>query len=472
MTPDDLLKDLGLDAPPEEIDLPIGATPEDRQAAPTPSATALDLDQWSLRRGRDALAGDVLGPILSDADRGELVAADCLAAAFEPAPRLAEHPADPTAGRYFRELLQTEQFSQLHQTTQLDPLASELAAGHFAQGLLALQNRETPPPGDRSPGEGDSGADDFKADMAALGAAAEAMEKAKADVDDLDDTRRALGLGGDGANPGSVTPSAMRDYFARVRDDRTLRRIMELAGKYRRLAQARQRHKTRHGQDDMVGVTLGADLSRLCPSELAALCDDDLELDALRRYLERGLMQRDYRGVETVGRGPIVVIVDESGSMGGEPIAAAKALALAMGWIARHQRRWLCLIGFSGLCPMNTLIQPPGKWDQARLMDWLGHFWGGGSDRDVPLVELPEAWDSFGCPTGKTDIIQVTDAYCCVSDKMMQRFNAWKARVQARYLVLLIGNTEPGELARVADQTWTLPRLRVEDAAISEILSI
>ena len=55
--------------------------------------------------------------------------------------------------------------------------------------------------------------------------------------------------------------------FKRVRSDPTLRRICELAGRYRRVAQSRQRRKTTHGLDDVVGVVMDADLGRLLPQE-------------------------------------------------------------------------------------------------------------------------------------------------------------------------------------------------------------
>ena len=402
------------------------------------------------------------------ADTAPLAAADFLAAAFEPRPEL--HPdgcTDATRGRYLGQLMETEQYQGLHAETQLDPVAAELAAGHFAQGNVKLQEeRDRPEPSETPP----DAADDFRDDMRAIAAAAEALDKASEEVDELQAARR--GLGGDGPSPGDrVDTAALRSRFERIKRNRQLRRIMELAGRYRRLAQAKQRQKVLHGRDDVVGVELGNDLGRLLPSELAALGDDDLELDALRRYLERGLMQRDYCGVEPVGRGPIVVVVDESGSMHGEPIAAAKAFALAMAWIARHQRRWICLVGFSGGCAPNVLTLPPDRWNQEALLDWLEHFYSGGSSRDIPLEELPQVWPRLSCPEGTTDIIQITDALCQIPKAMARQFNAWKEATQAKYFALVL-RREGDELRAVADQVWTVPNLSLDQEGISELMSL
>ena len=41
------------------------------------------------------------------------------------------------------------------------------------------------------------------------------------------------------------------------------------------------------------------------------------------------------------GKGPVIVCTDESGSMHGEKNHTSKALALAMAWVARRQKRWV-----------------------------------------------------------------------------------------------------------------------------------
>ncbi|MCE5269165.1 MAG: hypothetical protein LLG00_14915, partial [Planctomycetaceae bacterium] len=428
--------------------------------------------------GAEAMQGDVLGPILKaiQPDAAELTAADCLAAAFEPTPKLAERCADETRGRFFRQLMETEQYQALHAETRLDPMASELAAGHFAKGFLALVEQtptETPegPPGDTPKSPEEKARDEMRKDMTALGAAAKALEGASKEVDDLREAQRSLG--GDGAMDGQRVPaSELKARFDRIKESRQLRRIMELAGRYRRMAQAKQRQKVLHGQDDVVGVELGNDLGRLCPSELAAIGDEDLELDAMRRYLERGLMQRSFQGIEPKARGPIVVVVDESGSMNGDPIAMAKAFALAMAWVARHQGRWICLVGFSGRCKPNVLAMPPGRWNQVAMLDWLEHFYSGGSDRDVPLVELPEVWTTLGCPAGDTDIIQITDAYCRVPREMQREFCDWKRTTKAKYYTIVLGHDEPGDLREVSDRIWSLGDLSLENDAIQELMAI
>jgi uncharacterized protein with von Willebrand factor type A (vWA) domain len=221
----------------------------------------------------------------------------------------------------------------------------------------------------------------------------------------------------------------------------------------------------------MVGVTLDGDLGRLLPVELAKLALPELELDALRRIVERQAMCREHRSFEPVAKGPVLVVVDESGSMRGDKVHTAKALALALAWVARHQKRWIALISYSGDTGERLLPLPPGRWDEAALMDWLCNFIGGGSHLDVPLREVPDYYRQLGAPRGKTDLIFVTDALCRVPGDMASRFLAWKEEVKARLISLVIDN-DPGDLTQLSDEAHRVKSLSVTEEAVERVMSV
>src|SRR5437660_1657155 len=78
-------------------------------------------------------------------------------------------------------------------------------------------------------------------EVAALRAAHRAAAAAREEVTECKEATAALGLG-PGA-PGANDARAVAGLFRRVRTDPDLRRICSLAGRYRRLAQSRQRRK-------------------------------------------------------------------------------------------------------------------------------------------------------------------------------------------------------------------------------------
>src|SRR5437870_11280015 len=96
MDPNELLKLLDLKAkPPPAPDspspvTPAGATPP--APAESASPTALQVDEWGLRRGRDLVSESER---LRKAGTDEFAAADFFTAAFDPEPRLTAGCVDP-----------------------------------------------------------------------------------------------------------------------------------------------------------------------------------------------------------------------------------------------------------------------------------------------------------------------------------------------------------------------------------------
>ena len=474
MSHDDLLRMLDLEgteaAPANE---PLGITPVDASTRPvSANPTALKLDEWGLRRGDDLLAeSERLRECLAEVGRPEQqgqAVADFHAAAFEIDPQLNDGCTDSLRWEFVKHLMETPEYHELRASTVVNTVASEIAATAFASQFVELR-KEREPDEKKEPSDKGHGDDSLDAEMAVLKHVAKAVSDASKEVEEAREAAAAMGMGA-GA-PGSNDPKAIAELYKRVRRDPTLKRICELAGRYRRVAQSKQRQKATHGLDDVVGVVMDADLGRLLPHELAKLAIPEFEDDTLRRLVERQTQCRDYRATEPVAKGPILVSVDESGSMHGDKVHMAKALALALAWIARQQRRWCGLVAYSGRSGERLLPLPPGRWNEVAVMDWLSEFIGGGSSLDVPVRELPDYYQQLGAPVGKTDVILITDAICHIPKNLQEPFCAWKQQVQARVISLIV-ESEPGDLAAISDEVHKIPSLAVTEAAVERVLSI
>jgi len=459
MTADELLKLLDLAGTTPAPAGPLTITPADPHPPPDAGGpTALKLDEWGLRRGRDLLAGSER---LKRLPLDEFAAADFHAAAFDPDPELLPACRDRPRHAFLAQLLDTPDYRALHADTRLDDTASVIAAVSFAEAFAALD----PAGGAGAAGGGGGPA----AEIATLRAVGRAVAAAATDVEALRETAAAFGLGPGG--PGRNDPGAIAALFRRVRHDPALRRICDLAGRYRRVAQSRQRRKAVHGLDDVVGVEPGGDVGRLLPAELARLAVPELELDTLRRIVERQAQCREYHATEPVAKGPVVVCVDESGSMAGEKVHTAKALALALAWVARRQRRWCALVAYSGDTGERLLALPPARWDEAALADWLTAFLGGGSDLDVPVREMPRMYADLKAPPGVTDLVFVTDARCRIPADVREAFLGWKRTVRARLVTLVIDHP-PGDLAGISDEVHVVPGLTPDLDPVGRVLAL
>ena len=158
--------------------------------------------------------------------------------------------------------------------------------------------------------------------------------------------------------------------------------------------------------------------------------------------------------------------------MEGERSSAAKALALALAWVAQHQNRWCALVAYSGDTGERLLALPPGRRDPAKLLEWLSGFLGGGSSIDVPVRELPRMLAELGAPRGRTDAVFVTDALCRLPEAVRRDFLAWKRAARVRLTTLVVGGAGPGDLAAVSDECHAVNDLSPDSPAAGRVLSL
>jgi uncharacterized protein with von Willebrand factor type A (vWA) domain len=433
------------------------------QPTEKPSETALKLDKWSIRQGLELTQDkDYQAAAGGAGAEDKFTAADMLAAAFDPDPELAGNCASPTRAAFMSELLNTPDWQVVRASSVLDENASAIAA-------CACRARYAKLVQDKIDAE-DNGKE-WDEELESMKAASQATAEAATQVEEYGQAVRAMG--GLGQGGGTVDPRKAAELFQRVKNSRKLRHICELAGKYQRLGASCQQRKSIYGQEEVVGITTGGDVGRLVPSEMAMLMSPATRPLVERRIIENQAMVREFHGTDSVAKGPVVFVVDESGSMAGTRVANAKAMALAMAQIARTQGRWCALVGFSGGEDGTRIALPPGQWDEAGLIDWLEHFYNGGTTCDVPLVQLPTVyWQELDCPRGKTDVVIVTDGLVDIPDQVRENFNTWRKLENCNVQVVIIGEDRAGDLEKVADRVHLMPALTVESEGVEDILSI
>ena len=145
-------------------------------------------------------------------------------------------------------------------------------------------------------------------------------------------------------------------------------------------------------KSDILGVTLGQDIRSMLPFE-CALCGDDTLYDVfLYRYATNSLqsfrhkseMLKPSRGLNRRParlKGPMIVCVDRSGSMSGQPELVVNSLMMKLLLIAERQRRDLFLVSFSvDAQPVDV------KRNRTALLD----FFRQKSDGDTNAVKMIE----------------------------------------------------------------------------------
>lgn len=292
-------------------------------------------------------------------------------------------------------------------------------------------------------------------------AAQEGMEAAE------DEAEQTAGLvQGFGTDPGQWTKldaKVRMKLAARLRHNRTLHEIAKLIGRMKRLAVGQWSQRVIHGVDEVYDVTLGNDLSRIVPSELIYLADEDLEDIFWYRYATKGLLERKLRGAEKTAQGAIIAMMDNSGSMMGEREIWGKAVCLSLLEIAKREHRDFYGIHFSG--PYDELKEwyfPKGDVELIDALDYAEWFSGGGTDIEKPLsrgVDVLEAmFNSDGSQKG--DLIMITDGEGVVHEEWLSRYRNAKEELAFRTYGVLINGKNAMQywpaLDAVSDQVWLI----------------
>lgn len=215
------------------------------------------------------------------------------------------------------------------------------------------------------------------------------------------------------------------------------------------------------------GVERSGEIARMLPAEAAMLGHPKLRLLWHARRAERALLtyrvegieiERTWREVDDVEaveqhrprpeRGPILAVVDTSGSMHGVPEQVAKALVLEAARTAHAERRRCYVIAYSGpgeIIEHELDLSPDGL---GRLLAFLAHTFGGGTDVAGMMPRVIErlreqAW-------AKADVVFVTDGEWPAPASLVASVDAAKER-GTRFHGVLIGSCRSAGLRAICD---------------------
>jgi uncharacterized protein with von Willebrand factor type A (vWA) domain len=291
-------------------------------------------------------------------------------------------------------------------------------------------------------------------------AARAGLAEAAAEIDAANQAVMAFS-GGYGVGPGGGAGQVLttRDKIAiaqRVAADPKLRQVAAMAGRLTRVAMQIQAARVEHPPDEVTSVALGDDLARVLPGELALLADGSTEDLFWLRLAEKRLLTYQLIGHEPQGKGPIVLAVDNSGSMAGKKEVWSKAVALALLAIAGRQRRDLAVLHFGGSPEeLRTFRFARGQASPADTLACIGHFYGGGTEFRAWMQAALRLVDEAAFD--RADVLCLSDGLVAIDPATRA---AWQERRRARGMRcfgVLIGAREgAGLLAGISDLVLAL----------------
>lgn len=266
----------------------------------------------------------------------------------------------------------------------------------------------------------------------------EAMAQAMQEIKQVKDGLKSL-LGGTRAGSGDaeLKKVPLRDQISlaeKIASDKKMKEIADWAGRFKQIA--RKKQKTKYNEVmDRSGVTMGNDIERLLPMELGLYKNSTTKNDFLRRFVEGQTMMYEQEGQEVLGKGPIILCLDQSGSMRNLD-TQSKGFTLALMMIARRQRRDFCLILFS--TRTKVFKYEKGKIKSSDILNLAQTFLSGGTDFSLPLSKSLSMINESRFK--QSDVVFVTDGEDRIKDSFLEEFNKKKTEKAFNVLSFIIGS--------------------------------
>jgi uncharacterized protein with von Willebrand factor type A (vWA) domain len=295
------------------------------------------------------------------------------------------------------------------------------------------------------------------------------LEAAEQEASELDGLRKGIGL--EDGEWASMSPEVRMKMAERLRTDE-MKALSQVIGQMKRFALGVKATRVNDVPHEAYDVETGNILPRLLKAQFALLGHPDTKYEFYRRYYDSELLQFKMRGTEEVGKGPIVIAIDKSGSMQGAPFRWAMGVAEALRRFAADEDRDYYAMFFGNNNDRNRFDFPQGKGPFEKVMTFLSCIANGGTEFDGVLTEALEKaskmFDATG--KGKADIVFITDGLAHLTDEWITQFNAERERVGVRVYSVYIGGaydmsnrTGPtGILGRISDVVIPIKELKPE----------
>jgi uncharacterized protein with von Willebrand factor type A (vWA) domain len=219
---------------------------------------------------------------------------------------------------------------------------------------------------------------------------------------------------------GSLDPSHRIQMAEEWASNARLKRILDEAGKLVRDMRFKRQERSKNVPIEPVGVTSGRNINRLLTVERAYAAAPPLRAIFAKRYSTHSLLEYKMDGKDRVGKGAIVMVVDESSSMkNAQRIEHAKAVQIATLAIAVREKRPFAGVSFGGAGQCRAWEFPVSKrLDSDAMLEMAGHFYRGGTDISAGLKCAANIVFGFASkPFATADVVLLTDGQCAFGEQ-------------------------------------------------------
>ena len=348
--------------------------------------------------------------------------------------------------------MEDRQYDEIRAYTTFDDFSSALACSDVMSTVIQRfkedeelrklaeqqnqQGKKNPNDGDGN--EGDNG-NDFgnrvnQASSKIRQAFRQGLKKAQKNAEEREETFQALGCGQDSGERKSMS---FEDKEKLLEQYRKVKNMAKYIGKYRNLSTSARSERITSTRTELCGVTMGADVVRALPQELAELNHPVLKYDFFRKMQEHQLLQYELEVNEPTGMGSIVCLVDDSGSMYQENEYIARGVMFGLLECAKKDKRNFAVDIFSCDDENFSMEIPNGNYTPKQMIELLTVSYGNGTSFEEPLEFAMKTIekDKFK----NADIVMITDMACNLNSEFADKLKAFKEEHDVKVTVIAIG---------------------------------
>jgi len=253
------------------------------------------------------------------------------------------------------------------------------------------------------------------------------------------------------------------DNFSELlRRNKELQRIIDLMGKLDVEYGGASREARSFETSEAYDLGTSKDVQHVLPMELLKLKVPILRTLFFSQMTEGQLLTYRLRGLDWTNepeperKGPVIALIDASGSMSGEPELIAKAFILMLARRMEREGRDIKIILFAADDWKLELNLADKKKAAKSLLDTIIRHFEGNTDFNSALRTGLETLDAK--VYRGADVLFFTDGESKVTDETLVReWKDLKKRTGSRIFTLIVGSDQAGGLEQVSDKTWILP---------------
>lgn len=276
-------------------------------------------------------------------------------------------------------------------------------------------------------------------------------------IRDSDSTNEALSAL-HGVEPGAGAKTndlkEKQELANRLRNNKQLRTLTKKLGALRRVWTQRKRAKSATASYEAItGATFGNDVTRAFPAELAlAGTPQGRALFALK-FSQKTILTKDYTAQQkNLGKGPVVMYIDVSGSMSGEPELWSKAIAFVIAEEALKENRKVYINLFDTRVDQTVELTPKSN-NLKTMLDFVGTWTlGGGTSFNAVLSHAVDR----GCKDSRADVLLITDGQSEVNENLKRRVKAFKATTGTQWSTVCINTEVPDVCREFSDDVYSV----------------